>query len=403
MKIVVANNYFYLRGGSERVMFDEIYSLIKYGYDVIPFSRSSDLNEISKYDEYYLPVTDYEKINSKEKIHAAVNVVYSYPMKVAFSKLLDAVNPSLVHAHNIYSGLTNSIIDASKMRDIPFIMTLHDLKLVCPSYLMLNHGNICELCVSGDFIHCAIQRCHKESIAASIVNTTEAYFNKIFKKYDWVSCFICPSKFLLEKVASAGYPRNKLLYVPNAIDSNTYRPNTQKGKYVLYVGRLSKEKGVLTLLQAFKRLNVPLRIAGTGPIQNECKEFVSLHDMNHVTFEGYCQGEKLEELFRQAAFLIIPSEWYENAPMSVLEAFAYGKPVIGSNIGGVPEQIIPGETGYLFEAGNTDALMEAVVSLWENSIKIENMGRTSRQSIETKYCLSQHMQRLTQIYNEHVK
>jgi glycosyltransferase involved in cell wall biosynthesis len=379
-------------------MFDEIESLERLDHMIVPFSRSHKLNPKTAYDDFFLPVVDFESIGGIGKARAALDIVYSYPMKKAFGALLDREKPDIVHGHNIYSGLTYSIVDAAKARGIPFVLTLHDLKLACPTYLMLNRGKICERCGTGSFWNCTAQRCHKGSLAASIVNTAEAYFNKLFGKYNWISRFICPSRFLLEKIAAVGIPREKLVYLPNALDPAAYEANFVKGDYALFAGRLSKEKGALTLLKAFKDLDVPLRIVGTGPMEAECREFASSNYMNHVTFEGYCEGEKLKELFQQAAFLVVPSECYENASMSILEAFAYGKPVVGSNLGGTVEQVLSGETGLLFEAGNAEALAGAILNLWEESSKIESMGRFARRRVETDFCATRHVEQLLGVY-----
>lgn len=400
MKISFANNFYYLRGGAERVFFDEILWLVQKGNKIIPFSRQSPKNSKTTYAHFFLPVIDYENLNFVNKTKAAFNIIYSLPIKKRFASLLDQEQPDLVHGHNIYGGLSYSIVDAAKDRGVPFVLTLHDLKLACPSYLMLHRGEICDRCGTGNFWHCITQSCHKNSLSASIVNTAEAYFNKIFRKYGWIHRFLCPSQFLLEKIANAGIPRNKLVYLPNALNPMAYEPNYSKGKYALFAGRLSREKGVLTLLKALKHLRIPLRIAGTGPLESECKAFVATHNMHHVAFEGHCQGEKLKDLFQQAAFLIIPSEWYENAPMSILEAFAYGKPAIGSRLGGIPEQIIQDETGLLFEAGNAQELAESVAELWSNPSKIQRMGINARRRIETEFCSDLHVKRLLEIYSE---
>jgi len=321
-------------------------------------------------------------------------------MKFRFCSLLDQEKPALVHGHNIYSGLTYSIVDAAKSRSVPFVLTLHDLKLACPSYLMLNRGEICERCGTGNFWNCAVQRCHKESLSASLVITAEAYFNKLLGKYNWISRFICPSKFLLKKMAVAGIPHEKLIYLNNALNPATYEVNFDNSGYALFAGRLSKEKGVLTLLKAFKDLTIPLRIVGTGPVEETCREFVSVNGMNHVSFEGYCHGDKLKNLFQEAAFLVVPSEWHENAPMSILEAFAYGKPVIGSNLGGIPEQVVHDETGLLFQPGNAEALADAVMELADDPLKVESMGRAARQRIETVFSAECHTKKLLEIYHD---
>jgi len=400
MKVVFANNYYYLRGGSERVMFDEMVALNHLGNEVVPFSRSYSNNFQTIYDKYFLPVVDYESQNIVSKVRFALDIVYSNSMKKQFCCLLDNEKPSLVHGHNIYSGLTYSIVDAAKSRSIPFVLTLHDLKLACPSYLMLNQGEICERCGTGSFWNCTVQRCHKESLPASLVITAEAYFNKLFGKYNWISRFICPSKFLLEKLAVAGIPREKLFYLNNALNPATYEVNFDNSGYAFFAGRLSNEKGVLTLLKAFKNLSIPLRIAGTGPIEEKCRKYVAINEMNHVKFEGYCQGDKLNDLFRQAAFLVVPSECYENAPMSILEAFAYGKPVIGSNLGGIPEQVVHDETGLLFKPGDAEALADAVMDLADDPLKVKSMGRAARRRIETVFSAECHTKKLLEIYHD---
>jgi glycosyltransferase involved in cell wall biosynthesis len=403
LKLVFANNYYYLRGGSERVYFDEIRWLSRFCNKIVPFSRSHQDNIKSKYDKYFLPRLEFSNIGLLDKTRVALNIVYSRSSRRTFATLLDKERPNLIHGHNIYGGMSYSIVDAARDRRIPFVITLHDLKLACPSYLMLNRGKICEKCGNGEYWHCLANRCHKESLVASMVNTAEAYFNRAFGKYNWISKFICPSRFLLEKISLSGIPKEKLEYLPNALDIKSYVPLIPRGDYVLYAGRISREKGVLTLLKAFKDLKVPLRIAGTGPMEEECKSFATSNGMRHVSFEGYCQGQKLSELFQHSAFLAVPSECFENAPMSILEAFAYAKPVVGSQLGGIPEQVQNGETGLLFEAGNAEALALAVSNLWNDPSKNEDMGRAARLRIETDFCSNRHVERLLEIYDEVIR
>lgn len=398
--IAFANNFYYLRGGSERVFFDEMQWLVGRGSEIIPFSRRHERNHPTPYDRYYLPAVDFTRMNGKSKAKAAIEVVYSLPMRRAFEIFVDEEKPNLVHGHNIYAGLTYSIIDVARKRGIPFVLTLHDLKLACPSYLMLNRGRICERCGTGSFWNCAVQRCHKESLAASLVNTAEGYFNRLFGTLDWVSRFLCPSRFLMAKVARAGIPQAKLVYLPNALDPKDYDPVFQPGAYALFAGRLSREKGVMTLLQAFRECKIPLRIAGTGPMEAECRAFAAANSMSHVTFCGHCQAEELQNLFREARFVLVPSEGYENAPMSVLEAFAYGKPVVGSRLGGIPELVLQGETGLLFDAGSAESLAMAVMQLWDDPASVERMGRAARHRIETEFNADLHTDRLLGIYEE---
>lgn len=397
-RIVFANNYYYPRGGSERVMLDEMRWLGARGHDIIPFARQHERNQPSPFGEFFPPMVDFGELGYIHKPRAALDIIYSRSTKASFAAVLDQCRCDMVHGHNIYGGLTYSIIDAARERSIPFVLTLHDLKLACPSYLMLNRGAICERCGRGAFWNCALQRCHKDSMLASLVNMVEAYFNKTSGKYDWISSFLCPSQFLLDKIAVSGVPRTKLVHLPNAVNTRAYQPSFGKNDYALYAGRLSREKGLLTLLEASKDVPIPLRIAGTGPLEALCKGYVERSGMQHVTFEGYCHGDQLKDLFRNAAFLVIPSECYENAPMSILEAYAYGKPVIGSDLGGTPELVSNNQTGMLVPAGDVRALAEAMATLWHNHKLLEDMGRAARARVEADFSSERHADRLSEIY-----
>lgn len=398
MNVAVINNYYYLRGGSERVLFAEKQLLEENDVEVVPFSRAHPKNEHSKYADYFLPIIDYENLSVLKKMWFALNIIYNNRIGRTFMRLLEEIQPHIIHAHNIYGGLTTSIIDAAQKKGIPVVMTVHDYKLICPSYLSLNHGIVCEDCRNGRFYHCLLNRCHKNTLFASTVYTAESYYNKWLRKYDSIRFLICPSRFLQSKLLDNGFSPERLIYLPNFIDFRSFMPSYDVGDYLLYVGRLSKEKGVMTLLKAVKKSNMQVKIIGDGPMKAELVAFVRDNKMSHVTFKGYKSGEELKELYQNAAFLVIPSEWYENAPMTILEAFAYGKPVIGSRIGGIPEMIEPNKTGMLFEVGNIDQLDECVQKLWSNKTMISNMGFDARNKVEMEFSSQKHVHSLLEIY-----
>lgn len=398
VKLLFANNYYYPRGGCERVLLDEAEELQRRGIATTAFSRRHANSLCAKYEEYFPEAVEFNTVSGLGKVRAAGRIVYCRKTRRAFGQVLDAYQPDIVHGHNIYSGLTTSIIDAAKHRGVPFVLTLHDFKLICPAYLMLRNGTICEDCLGGRYYRAVLMRCHKASLAASIVVTSEAYFNRVFQKYDHVRAFLCPSRFLLKKHAAGGVPQARLVHLPNALDPHMYPPESNVGHYVLFAGRLSKEKGTLTLLAAVGRAGLPLRIAGMGPLEAECQKFAASENLSNVQFCGYCQNEKLAELYRNAAFIVVPSEWYENAPMSVLEAFAYGKPVLGSKLGGIPELVLDGVTGRLFEAGNVEDLTGKLLAMWNNRPKLRDMGQHARHRIETEFSMQKHADRLLEIY-----
>jgi len=398
MKIIFANNYYYLRGGSERVFFDEMRILRKNGHYVIPFSRYLPQN--IENPDYFAPSIDYENVSVYKKLFVAFSLIYSPVCGYYFGKLLDRKTPDIVHAHNIYGRLTTSIIVAAKKRNIPVVMTLHDYKLICPSYLMLRKGKICELCKGKKFYFCLLKRCHKDSFIASAIYTFETYFNFFTKKYDLVRFFICPSKFLLQKHVEGGISEHKLVYVPNFIRIEEFEPFYNNKGYILFVGRLSQEKGISTLLKAVQNIDIELKVVGDGPLRPLCEKFVKENNIKNVSFEGYKSGDELKNLYRNAMFVVFPSECYENAPMSVLESFAYGKPVVGANIGGVPEMVKDGETGFLFTPGDYQELREKIVYLLKHPSLIKSMGQKARQLVEQKYNAERHYENLIKIYNK---
>jgi glycosyltransferase involved in cell wall biosynthesis len=398
MKVVFANNYFYLRGGSERVIFEEIEMLKANKHEVIPFSRHNKKNISSNYMKYFASPIEYENVSTRKKIIAGLKLIYSSECKKKIYELLTSFNPHTVHAHNIYGRLTTAVIDAASEKEIPVVMTLHDYKLLCPSYLMLSDGNVCEKCRGKQFYYCAIERCHKSSFFPSLIYTAESYFNKWFKKYDRIKYFICPSKFLQRKLDEAGFNNGRVVYIPNCVKIDNYEPDYTPGDYILFVGRLSKEKGILTLLRAVKGLNIKVKLIGDGPMRAEYEAYTKENDITNVSFEGYKSGAELNALYRNAVFLVFPSEWYENAPMTILEAFAYGKPVIGSNIGGIPEMVLENETGFYFEPGNHHELREKIEYLLSKPSLIIDMGKRARQKVEKEYNSEMHYQQLMKVY-----
>jgi glycosyltransferase involved in cell wall biosynthesis len=399
MKFLFVNNFYYLRGGSERVFYDEIAMLEQKGHQVAPYSRQFDKNLTSPYSAYFSSPISYENVSLLKKVTVAAKLIYSFENRRQAGQLMDDFKPDLIHCHNIYGRITTAILDAARVRNIPIVMTLHDYKLVCPAYLMLREGCVCDQCGGKAFYHCATKSCHKGSLIPSFVYTAEAYMSRILSKYDNVRYYLCPSQFLLEKHAQAGIPRERLVYLPNFLHMEKFTPDYRPGEYILYAGRLSHEKGVTTLLKAMCGLNLPLKIVGDGPLRQELESLARNEGLNHVEFLGYRSGEDLKALFAGAAFLAFPSEWYENAPMTILEAFASGKPVIGSRIGGTPEMVREGKTGLLFEPGDVEDLRRAINQLFSDKSLIIQMGRTARKQVEKENCAESHYQQLSKIYS----
>jgi len=381
-------------------MLDEIELLKRNGQEVAPFSMQFEKNLHSEYSNFFPAAIKYENIKMIEKIFTGPRMIYSYNSKTELLRLINFFNPDLIHAHIIQGRLTTSVIDAAKEKHLPVVMSLHDYKLICPSYLMLNKGEICEKCKGGNFYFCVAERCHKGALLPSLLYTLESYFTSIFKKYSWVKYFICPSKFILQKHVEFGVPAGKLVYIPNSIETTQYEPRFEGGKYILFVGRISKEKGIPTLIKAARGIKASIRIVGDGPMRKKYEDYAIENGINNVIFDGRKSGAELEELFKNALFLVLPSEWYENAPMAVLEAFAYGKPVIGSEIGGIPEMITENENGLLFKPGDFRQLEEKIKYLLSSPSLLAAMGKKARERVEKEYNTSSHYQKLMDVYKK---
>ena len=280
-------------------------------------------------------------------------------------------------------------------------MTLHDYKLMCPSYLFINKGKVCEACKGNRYYMAILKRCHKSSYAASAIVALESYFCMRLLKYRKnIKTFLSPSRFLKNKMIEYGWPESQIQYLPNFISTSDLVSQSLSGKYFLCLGRLSVEKGIATLINAYRRIqdkDVGLLIAGEGPLRSELERIAGQD--SSIKFTGFLSGVQLLGITRNALAVVVPSLCYENAPISVLEAMAYGKPVIGARIGGIPEMIYDGINGFLFKPGDETDLrnvLSKTISLSDE--QLEHMGRMGREKTAGEYSPEKHYQQLMSVY-----
>lgn len=394
MKALVANKFFYRNGGSEVVMFQEREFLGTQGHDIIDFSMRDDRNLDSLFASYFVEHRGYHAGGGLEKLRSGLSFIHSPEAVRKIGALIDETQPDLLHCHNICHQLTPSIIGAAKRRGIPVVMTLHDYKVVCPVYTQLRHGVPCTDCADGEFGYVLKHRCADGSLAKSALMYAEAVVQRWLGNYEKVDRFIAPSQFMMDAVAHR-FPAERISLLYNGVDTEAIQSGGQDDEYVLYLGRLSHEKGVETLLRAYAVADGrwPLVVAGTGPLRDEL-----MAKYTSVKFPGHLSGEALKQVVADAALVVAPSEWYENCPMSVLEAMAYGKPVVGSHMGGIPELIDEGVTGLLYEAGNVDELGNALNRLMADRELRQHMGRAARERVEQNFSLDRHNADLMAIY-----
>jgi len=405
MKILFLNKFYYLKGGAERVFFEEISVLRQKGHKVIPFSRQHPSNFPSEYNGFFAPQLSLDAHLSFKSLKTAFDIIYSFQTKTALRKLISQERPDIAHGHNIYGLLTTSVLDELYANGIPAVLTLHDFKIICPNYQFLNGAKICEDCKTHHYYKAILNKCVHGNMFYSSVYALENYFHYITGKYEKkVSRYIAVSRFIRNKFIEYGFPEDKITFIPNFINAELYEPAYENQKYFLYLGRLVPEKGLMTLLKAFARLKTAgnrLVIAGDGPLRKELEKEIIDQSIKNVELTGFLTGDLLADKIKKCTCTIIPSEIYENCPMSALESFAYGKPVIGADIGGIPELIAHKIDGLIFKSGDVEDLsycMEYMASL--SPLQLKELGTNARMKIERSYNVKQHYEALMTLYNE---
>ncbi len=404
MKILSINKFYWRKGGSESVFFSEKEMLESEGHSVIPFSMHGENNEQTPFSQYFVDEVDYSKAGIKNKLLSALKIIYSFDAKNKIQSLLSEYFPDLAHFHIFQHQISPSVFGPLQKKRIPIILTLHDLKPICPSYLMYVNNHVCEDCKGNKFYNCFKNRCTKGSALGSLVNSIEMYFHYAMGYYQSVDKYIAVSQFHRSKMIEFGFPEEKINYLPNYINAKDFDPYVNDKEYLLYFGRLSVEKGITVLLDAAANLsNIVFYIIGTGPLEDELKNKVQKKGLKNIRLHGFKEGKELRTLLTESTCVVVPSECYENCPMTILEAFAAGKPVIGSDIGGIPELIDENVDGFIFPPGDVDALVEKIQWVWSNRKLAKQMGLRGRKKVEEKFNAKLHYEGLMAIYNSVIK
>lgn len=396
------NNYHYRRGGSDVVYLDHAALMEEQGWSNGFFSMKHPKNFETPWSKYFIDEIEFGHAYSLgQKLAMASKVVYSLEAQKKLKRLLQDFPADVAHLHCIYHHLSPAIISTLREAGVPVVMTAHDLKIACPAYKMLNDTGICEKCKGGNLLNVVKHRCVRGSLAASAIVMVESSVHRMLNTYQGkLDKVVVPSRFFMEKFIEWGWPRDKFAYIPNYVDASRFEPAYGAEDYFLYFGRLAPEKGIATLMHAAKAAGVKLKIAGTGPIEAELHA-LQADLVGDIEFLGYRSGAELHTLIREARAVVLPSEWYENAPMSVLESFALGTPVVGARIGGIPEMVVEGETGWTFESRNTDdlaALLSRLVAM--PAEHIARAGRAARNHVVQSFSRAGYLQATLALYAE---
>lgn len=390
MRILIANKFYYNRGGDCIASIALETLLRKRGHEVAFFSMAHPDNFQSEWTSFFPSQVDFQAKGFSNKLRAANRLFHSSEVKEKFTLLLRTFKPDILHLNNIHSQLSPLIGEIAHKQGIKVIWTLHDYKLVCPNYTCLRNGIVCEDCIHYGLSNVWRHRCMKNSFAASVLAYLEAtVWNKkrLISNTDY---FIAPSAFLASKMIEGGFPNTKVAVISNYSSRKLTTQMPSKKDYYCYIGRLSEEKGLKTLVRVAKQLPFPLIVVGNGPM----KEELQIHHEN-IVFAGHKEWIELEAIIASARFMIIPSEWYENNPLSVIEALSLGTPVLGANIGGIPE-LINEHNGMLFEAGNADDMREKIEQMFNKTYNYTDICTAAR----TQYSAESYYHKLMRIYEQ---
>ena len=388
LRILLVNKFYYPRGGDCICMINLESLLRRLGYEVAVYSMDYPQNLPCKTSRYFASEVSFSggwiaRWKATERLFGSGDIVRS------FQRVLDDFRPQIVHFHNIHSYLSPIIVKLAREFGCRTVWTLHDYKLLCPSYNCLCRGEICEACFT-DCTQVVRRRCMKNSLPASVLAYGEALWWNRAKLQRWVNTFVCPSSFMAQKMRACGYDYTKLAVICNFIEQDkleAFQSDELQAfsaePYYCYVGRLSEEKGIRLLLDVARSLPYPLYVAGDGPLADELR---GKYASEKIHFLGHLSSQEVVQLVSWARAMVIPSVWYENNPLSVIESLCMGTPVIGSEVGGIPELIREGD-GCLFRMGDKEELEAAITAMMDNScIDRETISKRAQERFsETRY------------------
>lgn len=385
MKILIVHNSYKEPGGEDIVVAQETRLLQQHGHRVFTYTRSN--HEI---DDFHFV----------QRLGLVTRIISASDSKVALRTILQTFRPDIAHIHNTFAMISPSVYDVCQHEGVPVIQTLHNYRLLCPASTLYRNGKSCEECVTHNLLRSVQYGCYRDS---RMMTGAIALMLKTHRsRHTWdrqIDTYIAISNFVREKFAQAGFPAERIHVKPNFVDPDPGL-RSHSGEYALFLGRLSIEKGVLTLLQAWERLPipVPLVIAGDGLIRQRIEKEVSTKGLRSIRFVGPLKREQAHDMMRNAAFLVVPSTWYEPFGLVIAEAFACGTPVLGAFVGAIQEMVADQVTGLHFLPGNPDDLAQKVYWAWTHLPELAEMGRAARRVYEDRYTASSNYQSLMKIY-----
>lgn len=397
---MLINNFFSPEGGAELSSLLTYRLLKENGHKVAFFATDKPPYFEPDYEhaDLFPKDVDFDRLKSPmEMLKALPRLFYNAEAERRMERLLARFKPDVAHCNNLHYHLTPAVLNACRRAGVPVVMTLRDVRLMCPAGTLMRGGRYdgvygaeyCkeELCVGGSALNCVKHRCYGGNLAKSALVAAEFYARRLHRLYDVVDLFIAPSRAIRDLAIRAGIVPEKLTVIHNFIDDNFFHraPRQEPGRYFLFVGRLAREKGVDVLIEAMRRLprDIQLHIVGVGPDEEVLRRQAA--DLENIRFAGFLQGKALQEQYRDCLASVVPSNWFENFSRTVIESVASGKAVIGSRVGGIEEVVEHEETGLLVEPGDIDQLADALARLHAHPALAVELGCNARRKAEQCY------------------
>ena len=411
MKIALVNYRYFISGGPERYYFNIKEILEKQGHEIIPFSIKSSRNLPNDYEKYFLDIVDDEvyfaqaKKSLKVVFKSFTRMFYSFEAKRKFKQLLKDTRPDLVYIMQYHNKISPSIIDAAQSLNIPIIHRISDFQYMCPNALFYNDmKGVCEDCLKGKPLSCVKYKCVLNSTVYSAIKAAAKGLHDSMEVHKKINAFVVPSSFTLGKLNEYGIPNEKLNHIPTFFNLKEENPIVEYKPFVLFVGRIEKQKGLMTLVKAFEGTDYNLKIIGfsNDGYENELKNHLQGKKHN-IEFLGKMSFEKIVPYLKSCLCTVVPSEWYDNFPNVILESFAYKKAVVATDFGSLPELVHNHQTGLTFNYADEEDLRDKISYLFEHQDEARTMGEEGFRNILSHYSPNEHYKQLIRLFETILK
>jgi glycosyltransferase involved in cell wall biosynthesis len=400
MRILFCNKYNFAFSGTEVYLFELMELLREQGHQVALFSMQDARGKATPYDRHFVPLIDFKaKADLGRKVRQAAHAIYSRDARRRLRAMIEEFRPDVAHVRNIYHHLSPSILWELKAQNVPVLYHLNDFKLLCPSYNLVSRGEVCEACKGGRFWHALRPRCYS-GLGARMTLTGEAYFHRWVGTYrQCVDLFLAPSRFVLDKFVEHGWHADQFQVLPHFQKVHAIRETPIADRPVLYVGRLSAEKGVDDLVRSMQQLpRMRLILAGEGPQREQLQGLVTSLGLSNVEFVGQVSRAERDALIADSRFTVLPSHAYETLGKTILESYAEGRAVVASDLGSRRELVHHGESGLLYRTGDVNQLAKTIRSLGSTPELADKMGRAGWEWVRERHTPEGHYRKLVELY-----